>query len=297
MTLPYSGIADAGDEVDWETVKSTPPEDWSADLKAQIAAAGHDVEAIAERVRQYQQQEATREEPSREDRIWRAAMSTDPDEWSDRLKAAILELRPGSTIEEIAEAIRQRQQAARDKAGSDLDVIGHRIRAAVQSGDMTPEEGRKKMEEARQAADEGGGDRLREFQRQVAARAMATAPEEWSDELKAAIARAGWDLDEFTEGIRQRQAAVRTESSRDDGIDWRAAMATAPEEWSDELKAQITAAGYNLEEIAEGIRQRQAAARESSDPSSTRLESQTEKKTAVEESSWGRKKKEYSDPK
>ena len=39
------------------------------------------------------------------------------------------------------------------------------------------------------------------------ARAMAAAPEEWSDELKAAIVRAGWDLDDFTEGIRQRQAA------------------------------------------------------------------------------------------
>ena len=387
MTLPYSGIADAGDEVDWETVKSAPPEEWSEELKEQIAAAGHDVEAIAERARQSQaeardkadsnldavgrriraavqrgdmtpeegrkkMEEARRamdSEPSREDWIWQAAMSTDPDEWSDRLKAAILELEPGRTIEEIAEFIRQRQQAARikrdrddgidweiaksmppeewsdelkaqitaaghdvetvaervrqwqaqarDKADPDLDAIGRRIRAAVERGDMTPEEGRKKMEAARQAAGEGGGDRLREFQRGVVARAMAAPPEEWSDELKAAIARAGWDLDEFTEGIRQRQAAVRTEQSRDDGIDWRAVMATAPEEWPEELKAQITAAGYDLEEIAEGIRQRRAAASESSDQSSTTLESQTEEKTGVEESSWGRIKKEQSDSK
>jgi hypothetical protein len=35
---------------------------------------------------------------------------------------------------------------------------------------------------------------------------MAADPDEWSDELKAAIVRAGWDLDEFTEGISQRQA-------------------------------------------------------------------------------------------
>ena len=47
---------------------------------------------------------------------------------------------------------------------------------------------------------------LREFQRGVAERAMAIPPEEWNDRLKAAIVQAGWDLDEFTEGIRQRQA-------------------------------------------------------------------------------------------
>ena len=40
----------------------------------------------------------------------------------------------------------------------------------------------------------------------VAERAMAIPPEEWNDRLKAAIVQAGWDLDEFTEGIRQRQA-------------------------------------------------------------------------------------------
>ena len=47
---------------------------------------------------------------------------------------------------------------------------------------------------------------LREFQSGVAERAMAIPPDEWNDRLKAAIVQAGWDLDEFTEGIRQRQA-------------------------------------------------------------------------------------------
>jgi len=286
VTLPYSGIADAGDEVDWDVVRSTAPEEWSEELKAQIVAAGHDVDALAERVRQGQRQGA------REDRIWRAAMATDPDEWSDRLKAAILELKPGSTIEEIAEGIRQRQQAARTKRGQDdgvdwktvkttppeqwseelkaqiaaaghdvetlaervrqgqaaardetaskLDGIARRIRAAIESGELTPEEGRKKMEAARQAGGEGGGDRLSEFRRGVVARAMATAPEEWSDRLKAAIVRAGWDLAEFTEGIRQRQQAERE--------------------------------------------------------SRVESEFQTEIKTAVEESSWGRIKKEHRAP-
>ena len=47
---------------------------------------------------------------------------------------------------------------------------------------------------------------LLQFQRGIAERAMALPPEEWNDRLKEAIAQAGWDLDEFTESIRQRQA-------------------------------------------------------------------------------------------
>ncbi|MDP6702510.1 MAG: hypothetical protein QGH25_22840, partial [Candidatus Latescibacteria bacterium] len=39
----------------------------------------------------------------REARIWHAAMATDPSEWSEELQAMILELKPDSTIEEIAE--------------------------------------------------------------------------------------------------------------------------------------------------------------------------------------------------
>ena len=46
--------------------------------------------------------------PSRDDGIWREAMSTDPDEWSDELKAQLLMLKPGSTIEEIAEEVRRK---------------------------------------------------------------------------------------------------------------------------------------------------------------------------------------------
>jgi hypothetical protein len=253
-TLPSAGIAQTRDGVDWDTVRSTAPEDWSEELKAQIVATGHDMKAIAERVRLGQGQEETRERASAElddigrriraaiesgeltpeegrkkmgaarlaageraesklpaDRIWQAAMATDPAEWSDDLKAAILELKPDSTIEEIAEGIRLRHQHARskpDKAGLDLDAIGRRIRAAIEAGELTPEEGRAKYEEAQRAAGDRGDDRLREFQRGVIARAMAEAPEDWSDELKAAIARAGWDLDEFSEGIRLRQAGA-----------------------------------------------------------------------------------------
>ena len=45
--------------------------------------------------------------PSQDDGIWQEAKATDPDEWSNELKAQLLILKPGSTIEEIAEEVRQ----------------------------------------------------------------------------------------------------------------------------------------------------------------------------------------------
>ena len=221
VTLPGAGISQTRDDgVDWwDTANATAPEEWSQELKDQIIAAGYNVVDIAERVRLGQAGareraagEGDREKPDTdldaiglkireaiergeitpeegrekieaarrraagdegkwgEERVWRAAMATDPDEWSEELKAAILELKPDSTIEDIAEGVRQRQVLARTEQDEK-------------------------------------GDRLRDFQRGVIERAMAEAPDEWSDELKAAIERAGWDLQEFTEGVRQRQAA------------------------------------------------------------------------------------------
>ena len=154
----------------------------------------------------------------REARIWHAAMATDPSEWSEELKAMILELKPDSTIEEIAEGIRQRQARMREKEGEtvDFDALNRKIQTAVDAGELTPEEGRRKLEAMRRAMATGGRgdrgnkadtDRIRAYREGIVARAMAEAPEQWSDELKAHIERAGWDLDKFTEGIRQRQAA------------------------------------------------------------------------------------------
>ncbi len=154
----------------------------------------------------------------REARIWHAAMATDPSEWSEELKAMILELKPDSTIEEIAEGIRQRQARMREKEGEmvDFDALNRKIQAAVDAGELTPEEGRRKLEARRRAMATGGRgdrgnkadtDRISAYREGIVARAMAEAPEQWSDELKAHIERAGWDLEKFTEGIRQRQAA------------------------------------------------------------------------------------------
>ncbi|MXY80580.1 MAG: M48 family metalloprotease [Gemmatimonadetes bacterium] len=47
-------------------------------------------------------------ESSSDNRIWRQAMATDPDEWSEELKTQLLMLKPGSTIEEIAEEVRRK---------------------------------------------------------------------------------------------------------------------------------------------------------------------------------------------
>ena len=161
MTIRKGG----DDGIDWEAVKTTSPEEWSEALKAQIVAAGHDVEALAERIRQ------------------------------------------GRTEEH-------------DASVPDLDAIGRRIRAAVAAGEITAEQGRERMQAARdrligEDGRKNGDARLQEFRRSVAERAMAIPPEEWSEGLKAAIVKAGWNLDEFTEGVRQRQAAVRESTDPD----------------------------------------------------------------------------------
>ena len=196
LTLPSSGIAqtrggggsrtEIKDEVDWEAVRSTAPEDWSDELKEQLVAAGHDLEAIAERVR------------------------------------------------------RGQMAAARDKGDMSLEEIGRKIRAAIESGELTPEEGRAKYEAARRGAEAGDGDK----------------------------------------GHEERV--------------WRAAMATDPDDWSEELEATILELkpGSTIEEIAEGIRQRQAGADEPIELPQTAVNFSTN----IEESSWGEVKNQFSEP-
>ena len=46
--------------------------------------------------------------PSQDDGIWQEVMATDPNEWSEELKTQLLTLKPGSTIEEIAEEVRRK---------------------------------------------------------------------------------------------------------------------------------------------------------------------------------------------
>ncbi len=210
--------------VDWHALMATPPEEWSDELKTQITAAGYDLDETTVGIRKRQAWAAVAQTPAEEwtqeqrnqlieagldpeevaaqmlaaeERDGRSAdedealrefqrgvteraMAIPPEEWNDRLKAAIVQA--GWDLDEFTEGIRQRQASQRARMG---------------------------IQEEYTPADDGSGDEdeaLREFQRGVAERAMAIPPEEWNDRLKAAIVRAGWDLDEFTEGIRQRQA-------------------------------------------------------------------------------------------
>lgn len=193
----------------WKAALSMDPDQWPEPLQALILELrpGATIEQFAQWAREQQQKTAERD---REQRIWSAAMAQDPSEWSDRLKAALLELKPNSTIEEIAEGVRQRQQHME---------LREQLRDAVKAGEMTPEEARQRLQEARaqmgRNAGPRGGDRLAEFRRgvrlaalrrSVIERALAEDPDQWNQDLRDAIARAGWDADALAERIRTHRA-------------------------------------------------------------------------------------------
>ena len=88
----------------WQEAMATNPDRWSDELKTQLLALkpNRTIKEIAYAVRQSW------------DKIRQEAMATDPDEWSDELKTQLLALKtllfglePDSTIEEIAEKVRQ----------------------------------------------------------------------------------------------------------------------------------------------------------------------------------------------
>ena len=187
-------------DVIWKAALSIDPDQWPEPLQALILELrpGATIEQFAQWARDKRQKNA---ESEREKRIWAAAMAQDPSEWSDRLKAAILELKPKSTLEEIAEGIRQRQRYMQ---------LSEQLRTAVEAGEITPEQARQKLEEARSkmGRDAGtrGGDRLAEFRRGVLERAMAEDPDQWNQRLLEAIARAGWDAEALADRIRAHRA-------------------------------------------------------------------------------------------
>ena len=140
------------------------------------------------------------ERPTQSDEVdWRALMATPPEEWSDELKAQITAA--GYDLKETTEGIRQRQAWAAVAETPSEDWTQEQRNQLIGAG-LDPEEVAAQMRVDEEEA-------LREFQRGVAKRAMAIPPEEWDERLKAAIVRAGWDLNAFTEGIRLRQAAMR----------------------------------------------------------------------------------------
>ena len=56
------------------------------------------------------------------------------------------------------------------------------------------------------------------------------------------------------------EVGAQTKSDRDDGVDWQTVRTTVPEKWSEDLKAQLVAAGYDVDRIADRVRKGQADA-------------------------------------
>ena len=193
-------LRQARGDVIWKAALSMDPDQWPKRLQTLILELrpGATIEQFAQWARDKRQRSAENEP---EKRIWAAAMAQDPSEWSDRLKAAILELKPNSMLEEIAEGIRHRQRYMQ---------LREHLRAAVEAGEITPEEAKQKLEEARSKigrdAGQRGGDRLAEFRRGVLERAIAEDPDQWSQRLLEAIARAGWDAEALADRIRAHRA-------------------------------------------------------------------------------------------
>ena len=193
-------LRQAHSDVVWKAALSMDPDQWPERLQALILRLrpGATIEQFAQWARDKKQKNA---EKQREKRIWAAAMVQDPSEWSDTIKAAILELKPNSTIEEIAEGIRHRQRYMH---------LSEQLRAAVETGEITPEQAKQKLEEARSKmgrdANQRGGGRLAEFRRGVLKRAMAQDPNQWNQRLLEAIARAGWDAETVADRIRAHRA-------------------------------------------------------------------------------------------
>ena len=90
-------LRQARGDVIWKAALSIDPDQWPEPLQALILELrpGATIEQFAQWARDKRQKNA---ESEREKRIWAAAMAQDPSEWSDRLKAAILELKPKSTL-------------------------------------------------------------------------------------------------------------------------------------------------------------------------------------------------------
>ena len=116
-------------------------------------------------------------EPSRNNRIWQEAMTTNPDRWSDELKNQLLALKPNRTIKEIAYAVRQsinkiRQEAMATDPDEWSDELKNQLLALKTQllglkPDSTIEEIAEKVRQSR-----------------LWQQAKETDPDEWSDELK-----------------------------------------------------------------------------------------------------------------
>ncbi|MEE3234651.1 MAG: hypothetical protein VX294_10840 [Candidatus Latescibacterota bacterium] len=227
----------------------------------------------------------TVKQESLEKDIWGQAMAQDPDEWSEELKKKLLRLNPDSTIEELAEGIRTRQ-------------IHAKIREAVENGEMTREEAKQRLDRLTPPTERKNNldkdSEIEKFRKGVLARTKMQDPGEWSDELKAAIVRAGWTVEEITEKFHGDKSKISDNNLEKEkmqkfreGVLVRA-MAQSPNEWSEELQAAIKKARWNVKELAARISKRQEEERNGTRSKSTDLSSLiSDLNTAVEDRSWG----------
>ena len=126
---------------------------------------------------------------------WREATATDPDGWSEELKARLLALTPGRTIEEVAQMARERRLWRKEMEDrgigpellEQMDVLGPGADMTVVDGYTGPgqDRGLEAAERQIQEAVESGV--LTEVGGQVWREAVATDPDEWSDELKTKL--------------------------------------------------------------------------------------------------------------
>ena len=120
-----------------------------------------------------------------ESEIWWQAMATDPDEWSDELKTQLLALKPGSTIEEIAEGIRKRRLWQKN-----LPIPVEPNRIWRQAMEIDPDDWSDELKAQLLALkpDSTIEEIAEKFRKQRLWReAVETYPDDWSDELKAQL--------------------------------------------------------------------------------------------------------------
>ena len=228
--------------------------------------------------------EKTKDE-SFEKSIWEQAMVQDANEWSEELKKELLRLKPDSSIEEIAEQIRKRR-------------IHARIQEAVDNGEITREEGKERLDRLappdKRPNNPDKDSEIETFRRGVLARAKMQDPGKWSDELKAAIVRAGWEIEEIEEKFHGEKSKTnhknveneKTQKFRE-GILLRA-MAQSPDEWSEGLRDAIKKARWNIKELEAKISKYQEEKRSGTRSKSTDLNLlMSDLNTPIEIHSWG----------
>ena len=234
-------------------------------------------------------QEKTKDESFKKS-IWEQAMAQDANEWSEELKKELLRLKPDSSIEEIAEQIRKRQ-------------IHARIQEAVDNGEITREEGKERLDRLappdKRPNNPDKDSEIETFRRGVLARAKMQDPGEWSDELKAAIVRAGWEIKEIAEKFHGEKSKTNHKNVENEkmqkfreGILVRA-MAQSPDEWSGDLRDAIKKARWNIKELEAKISKYQEEKRSGTRSKSTDLTLlMLDLNTPIEIHSWGRIKRE-----